>query len=453
MTITMQRDADLPGDAPPQLTMQPLSGKGRQAIDHTDHRIVIWEGSIRSSKTVGSLIAWLTYTRQGPAGNLVMVGRTKDTLKRNILDPLVDWLGEDRCRLKLGAGEVWIMGRRIYAMGANDEQAAEKIRGATLAGAYVDEITVLPESYWIMLLGRLSIEGARLYGTTNPDSRNHWLMRDYLAQAGTHLRQDGSVVHDPDGMDLARLSFRLADNPTLPGSYIESLKREYSGLWYRRFILGEWVIAEGSIYDMYDPDRHVRDTLPVDDGGRTDIGRWILAIDYGTVNPFSALLMGVDTERRDIWVAAEYRHDSRAAKRQLTDAEYSAELRRWLVSTMGGRADAPAQLEAVVVDPSAASFLAQLHRDNWGRVRGADNTVDDGIREVASLLGADRLKIHTDCSGLLDELPGYAWDPKAALKGEEKPIKEDDHSVDALRYGVRHLRRWWRHWVLEGVAA
>lgn len=429
--------------------LAPLEGKAAQALEHLDHRIVIWEGSVRSSKTVGSLLAWLTYTRTGPAGNLVMVGKTERTLKRNIIDPLIDWLGPRRCRYVAGSGELWILGRRIYIAGANDERAQDKIRGLTLAGAYVDEVTVIPESFFRMLLSRLSVDGARLYGTTNPDSKRHWLMTGYLTDAALWLRHDGTVTENPDGMNLARLSFRLTDNPTLSPAYIASLKREYTGLWYRRFIEGEWVIAEGSIYDMFDPDRHTADQLPVDDGGYTDVTHWHVAIDYGTVNPFAALLIGVDEERRTIWVAAEYRHDSRATRRQLTDAEYSTGLRAWLIDEMGGRTDAPDRVDAIIVDPSAASFITQLHRDGWARVRGADNTVIDGIRDVASLLGQERLKIHTSCTGLLDELPGYAWDPQAALKGDEKPIKTDDHSVDALRYGVRALRRWWRHWTLD----
>src|SRR5699024_6330502 len=126
--------------------LQPLQGKANQAIDLAEHRLNIWEGSVRSGKTVSSLIAWLLYVRQGPAGNLAMIGRTERTLKRNIIDPLVDWLGPERCRYVAGSGELWITGRRIYLAGANDERAAAKIQGLTLAGAYVDEVTVIPES-------------------------------------------------------------------------------------------------------------------------------------------------------------------------------------------------------------------------------------------------------------------------------------------------------------------
>jgi PBSX family phage terminase large subunit len=432
--------------------VEPLVGKQARSVHLATARINIWEGSVRSSKTICSLLAWLQYTRTGPAGNLVMVGRTERTLKRNIIDPLVEMLGPKRCRYVAGEGEVWILGRRIYVAGANDERAQEKIRGLTLAGAYVDEVSIVPESFWSMLLTRCSIDGARIFGTSNPDSKNHWLMRDFLSKASTWLRHDGTIHTNPDGMDLHRFSFRLADNPTLSAAYIAALEREFSGLWHKRFIQGLWVVAEGAIYDMWDEDRHLVGALPVDAGGRTDADHWILAIEYGTVNPFAALLIGVGGDDR-LYVAGEYRHDSKATRRQLTDAEYSTELRRWLIAEMGGREDAPNRLEGIYVDPSAASFQAQLHRDGWQGVRGADNAVADGIRDVASLLGTDRLRIHDTCTGLREELPGYSWDPKAALKGEERPLKIDDHSVDALRYGVRAGRRWWRHWLTDELPA
>lgn len=429
-------------------SIEPLAGKAALAVRHGNARLNVWEGAVRSGKTVSSLIAWVLFVATGPAGNLVMVGKTERTLKRNIIDPLVEWLGARNCRYVAGSGELWICGRRIYVAGANDERAQDKLRGITLAGAYVDEITVIPESFWSMLLTRLSIPCARLFGTTNPDNPSHWLMRDYLSKPSLWVTADGGVVRDPDGMDLARFSFRLADNPTLSAAYVDALAREFTGLWRSRFIDGAWTIAEGAVYPMWDPQVHVADTLPTDDSGVTSIERWIVSLDYGTTNPFHALLLGVGHDDR-IWVVDEYRWDSKVKGRQLTDVEYSAALRTWLdsVTARGSMVD---RLEAIIVDPSAASFIAQLHRDGWARVRGADNTVLDGIRDVSSLLAGDRLRVH-GCPGLVDELPGYVWDPKAAQRGEDKPLKENDHGADALRYGIRALRRYWRHWTITDL--
>lgn len=436
------------------MLVAPLAGKARQAVHLAERRINVYEGSVRSGKTVASLLAWLRFVRQGPAGNLVMVGRTERTLKRNVIDPLVEMLGPARARHVRGEGELHLLGRRVYLAGANDDRAQDRIAGLTLAGAYVDEATLVPEGFWSMLLTRLSVEGARCFATANPDHPGHWLKAGYLDRAAVWLRGDGQLEQhqgDQDRLDLARVSFRLDDNPHLPAAYRAALEAEFSGLWYRRYVAGEWVQAEGAVYSMFDPELHVVDELPVDDGGRTDVDRWVVAIDYGTVAPFAALLVGVSEHHRMVFVAAEWRHDSRAARRQLTDAEYSTRLREWL-AVETGRPDGAALIDALVVDPSASSFIAQLWRDGWPHVRHADNTVADGIRDVASLLAAGRLKIHRSCTGLLGELPGYTWDPKPGRDGKERPRKADDHSADALRYGARGLRRWWRHWLTAPIA-
>lgn len=164
----------------------PLVGRQRRSVELATARLNLWEGSVRSSKTVSSLLAWLLFTRTGPAGNLCMVGRTERTLKRNVIDPLVDMLGPRRCRYLAGARELWLLGRRVYIAGANDERAADKIRGLTLAGAYVDEVTVIPESFWAMLLSRLSVEGRPLLRHHQPRLPEP-LAHARLAHPGSHL--------------------------------------------------------------------------------------------------------------------------------------------------------------------------------------------------------------------------------------------------------------------------
>jgi PBSX family phage terminase large subunit len=421
-----------------------LPPKAAASVHLAQARTNLWEGSVRSGKTIASLLAWLLYVRTGPAGNLAMIGKTERTLKRNVIDPLVEMLGERRCKHNRGEGEIRLLGRRIYTAGANDARSEDKIRGLTLAGAYVDEASLVPEAFWSMLLTRLSVEGAQLFATSNPDNPHHWLMRDYLRRAAVHLDHDGTVRQLNGGLDLARFSFRIADNPTLSPAYVAALSAEFTGLWRKRFVEGLWVLAEGAIYDTFEPEpggAHVVTGLP-----RLD--RLTLSVDYGTTNPFVALLIGrgVDetgTER--LYVAREWRHDSKAAHRQMTDAEYSAALREW-VDGLPAELGQPVDLERMIVDPSAASFIAQLWRDGWGGVRGADNAVADGIRATSSLL-AGRLKVHESCAGLIGEMSGYVWDSKAAEGGVEKPIKLDDHGPDALRYGVMGTRRIWRHWL------
>jgi PBSX family phage terminase large subunit len=433
------------------VTVEPLAGKQRASVHAATRRLNLWEGSVRSSKTISSLVAWLDHVRSGPAGNLLMAGRTERTLERNVIHPLQDMLGRTRVRFVRGAGEVWICGRRIYIAGANDERAQEKIRGLTLAGAYLDEVSTIPESFWSMLLTRLSIDGARLYGTTNPDNPRHWLLTDYLTRAAVTLDRDGTLTRHTAGdeLDLARFRFTIHDNPHLPADYVTALQAEFVGLWYRRFILGEWVAAEGAIYDMLDPTPatsggHVVDALPA-------MHRWALTIDYGTTNPFHVSLLGVGVDRR-VYIAREWRWDSKKERRQLTDAEYATRVAAWVRDGCDGALDEHDTIDRVFIDPSAASFIAACYRDGWRGVTPADNTVLDGIRDVASLLAARRLLIHTSCTATLDEHAGYSWDPKAQDRGEDAPLKQDDHAPDAVRYGIRGLRSDWRGWLLDPAA-
>ncbi|MFJ6566235.1 PBSX family phage terminase large subunit [Streptomyces sp. NPDC091292] len=417
----------------------PLAGKALRATQLAAARGNLWEGAVRSGKTIGSIMVWLRYVRTGPPGALLMVGKTERTLKRNIIDVIVQMIGKRRCDYRAGAGEVVIFGRTIYVAGANDERAADKIKGLTLAGAYMDEVTTYPQTFFQMLETRLSVEGAQWFGTTNPEGPNHWLKKQVLDRARLHLRRDGTLAEtqDPDALDVHRFSFVLDDNPSLPAAYVASLKRSHQGLFFRRYVLGEWCLAEGVIYDAFDEARHVVDLVP-------EISRWMcVGIDYGTVNPFAALLIGIGSDNR-MYVASEYRHDSRVAKRQLTDAQYSVGVRRWL-STYEHRGTKGVAPSWIFVDPSAASFMTQLWSDGVPGVAKADNEVKDGIRSVSSAFGENILSIHRSCKGLLEELPAYVWDSKAALKGIDQPLKVDDHSVDGLRYGLHSSANEWRH--------
>ncbi|MFI6055515.1 PBSX family phage terminase large subunit [Streptomyces violascens] len=405
--------------------LPPLSDKQLDSIREATRRINVWHGSVRSGKTIASLLAFLLAVRRAPASGLILIcGRSLQTIERNIIEPLQDpaLFGDVAAEVRhtRGATTAVILGRTVHLIGASDARAEGRLRGLTAALAYVDEITLLPEAFWVQLLARLSAPGARLLGTTNPDSPRHWAKVGYLDRAGE--------------LDLAAWHFKLADNPSLSPAYVAALSAEYSGLWRRRMIDGAWVVAEGAIYDMYDEQQHVVDTLPA-------IRRHWLGIDYGTTNPFSAVLLGLGDDDR-LYAVAEWRYDSRARHRQMTDAQYSAAVRTWLTS-LG------VEPEWTFVDPSAASYSAQLWADGHQGVARADNAVLDGIRSVSNVLDAGRLLIHRSCAGLLDELPGYAWSEEAAARGEDKPVKANDHSADALRYAVHSTAHEWRHLLTE----
>jgi len=377
-------------------------GKQARSILESTARINIWEGAVRSGKTVASMIRWLDYLLTGPPGELLMIGKTERTLKRNILDPIADLVGEREYKYSQGSGEAVIMGRRIYVAGANDERAEGKIRGLTLAGAYGDEITLWPESFWTMLLSRLSVRGAKVFGTTNPEGPYHWLKVGYLDRS--------------EELNLRKWHFDLDDNPHLDPDYVSALKREYTGLWYKRYILGLWCMAEGVVYDMFDESRHVVDTLPANLDG------WMVGVDYGTTNPCAFLLIGRQGRRR--YVAREYYWDSRATGRQKTDAQYAEDMVEWLAGT---------PVSGIYVDPSAASLIAELRSKRLPVVQ-AKNDVLPGIQTVSKLLSHDELLIHRNCSNLVKEFASYVWDTKAQKRGEDAPLKENDHCCDALRY-------------------
>lgn len=407
-----------------------LSDKQVISIHQATARINIWEGAVRSGKTIASLLRWLAFIADAPtAGELLMMGRTRETIYRNAIAVLQnpDLMGElaTATTYTPGAPTANILGRTIHVLGANDVASETKIRGMTVAGAYVDEATVIPEVTWQQLVARMSVTGAKLFATTNPDSPAHWLKRDWLDR------------NDPD---LRSWHFTLDDNGALDPDYVAYLKRQYTGLWYRRFILGLWVIAEGAVYDMFDLQTHVVPAASV-----PFITDWtVVGIDYGTTNPFHAVLLGVGLDKR-MYAVAEYRYDSRRTHRQCTDTEYSTALRLWLTRVrIPGTELCGVQPRYIVVDPSATSFRVQLHRDGvspWP----ADNDVADGLRLVSSLLTCGQLAISQDCPELIGELAGYSWDAAAQAKGEDKPMKVNDHGADALRYGLKTTEGVWRN--------
>jgi PBSX family phage terminase large subunit len=415
----------------------PLTGKQREAVRLSTARENIYEGAVRSSKTICTIMQWLKFTRTGPEGPLLMVGKTERTLKRNVIDPIQEMVGAKRCRYKVGAGEVELLGRTIYVAGAHDETSADKIKGLTLAGAYGDELTTWPESFYDMLGTRFSVPGAQFFGTTNPAAPTHWLMKKYLKRARLHLDRDGVIrtTDDPDALDMHRFSFQLADNPTLTPEYIHNLSTKYTGLFYRRNILGEWVLAEGAVYEDWNPELEAEGGHVVTELPRIDT--WLgIGLDYGATNPFSAIAAGIGTGSdgiRRVYLTHEYRYDSASAGRQLAPTEYSQQFRDWMANARltEGKRGIPAPW--IFIDP-AADFGNQLFYDKVTNYANADNDVLAGIQTVSGLIASDRLRVHEDCAGFIEEAAGYSWDPKATERGDDKPLKVNDHSLDAARY-------------------
>jgi PBSX family phage terminase large subunit len=422
--------------------LQPLTSKQRLGLSISrQHEMAIYEGSVRSAKTVVSLIDWLDFVRNGPPGKLLMAGKTNRTLRNNVIDVLVEILGTQLCSYNEGKGILTLLGRQVIVASGNDESSKDRIRGLSLVGAYCDELSTMPESFFSMLTSRMSDADPRLIGTSNPDSSNHWLKKKYLDRAQVHLTRAGHVEHLDSDLDLARLTFNIDDNPTLRPSYIQQRKAEYAAtpLLYKRLILGEWCIAEGAVYEVFDEQRHVVDIVP-------EIVEWLgVGLDYGTSNATAALLVGIGSDGC-LYVTNEWRHDGRT-QGAISDGQISQRLQAWLRTlTVPGHRDMGVEAPPLIIDPSAASLRTQL-RDDGVSFKRAHNKVLSGIRIVANLLAADKLRIHRGCTGLLDELASYVWDPKASLLGEDRPLKQDDHSVDALRYVIKTTQNLWRSYV------
>lgn len=409
-----------------------LSTKQERSIVEATARICLWHGAVRSGKTYASLLAFAVAVRVSkPSGLIIIAGRSLQTIERNVIEPLQDPTLYNSIARHVthtrGSTVATMFGRTVHLIGASDARAEGRLRGLTAQLAYVDELTLLPEAFWTQLLARLSVPGAQVLATTNPDSPRHWLKREYLDRE-----------HE---LNMRSWHFTLRDNETLSPAYIADLQAEYTGLWRRRMIDGAWCVAEGAVYDMWDEARHVVTELP-------EMRRHWVGIDYGTTNAFSAVLLGLGVDDR-LYACAEWRHDSRAVHRQMTDAQYSAALGAWLreYRPPGAPDTAPKGVmpEWTFIDPSAASFIAQAYEDGLPNIARATNDVIDGIRSVSSALAADRFRVHASCEGLLSELPGYSWDPKATERGEDRPLKVDDHSCDATRYALHSTAHEWRH--------
>lgn len=384
-----------------------LSEKQAESIATSNCRYNIWIGAVRSGKSYASLLRFIRFCKDGPPGDFILLGKSRDTIKRNVLYPLRSLLGE-QFQFFLGRAEATLYNRVIHIVGANDERAATKIQGCTAAGAYIDEIATLPEAVFEMLKSRLSIEGAKMFGTTNPDSPFHWLKRKFLDRKGD--------------IDIASWNFRLEDNPSLDKKFVADIKKEYQGLWYRRYIEGEWVLAEGTVFDFFDCDSHCIDYPP----GAADY--YIVGVDYGTSNPCAFSLIGFSSKTYpNKWLEKEYYWDSRKTLRQKTDTQYADDLRKFLEGY---------NVQTIYIDPSAVSFRVELLTQGFNGVVEAENDVLDGIRYHAMQLSNGTFKICRNCVKTTEEYSTYRWDEKASDRGEDKPKKENDHLMDSIRYAL-----------------
>jgi len=419
-----------PGVSNPPLSFKQVSS----VVESTKAKIALWVGAVSAGKTIASLFAFLFAVRLCKGtGLIIIVGKTLQTIERNILAPLMDdrLFGELSKQIvhTKGSGTAVILGREVHLVGANDSRSEEKIRGSTVELAYVDEATLLPPGFWEMLVSRLRVAGARLLATTNPGSTRHWLRLDWILQAAA---KNMVVFH-----------FTMDDNPQYfeggdPGpAYIADMKASYTGVFYDRMIKGLWTNAEGAIYDMWDPTRHVIpwERLP-------PIKRVLCAsIDYGTQHATSVGILGLGYDRK-LYLMDELRIDVAVNELRQSPSQQSKTVRDWLKTQHH-----PEQLalvpEWVIVDTAAADFRQELYVDGLA-TQGAKKDVAYGIGIVSSLLHKGMLVVTDRCTGVINEVTDYVWDPKATERGVDEPIKRADDSLDMFRYAVTTTESLWR---------
>lgn len=396
---------------------------------------IIADGAIRSGKTVSMSLSYTMWSMANYDGqNFIMAGKTISSFKRNVLQNLklmltsrgYHWIyhisGDFPNMLEVSRN-----GRTnyFYIFGGKDEGSQDLVQGITAAGAFFDEVALMPESFVNQATARCSVEGATWWFNCNPAGPMHWFKLEWI---------DKRIKKR-----LLYLHFTMDDNLSLSEKVKEKYRAMYAGVFYLRYIKGLWVVAEGLIYTMLTDDNLYTDQeRPV---ALKNTAMKAITVDYGTTNP--CVFLEVWDDGQTIWIDQEYRWDSRSeearrsANPQRTDAQYADDMTEF----MGME---PQDQCMVVVDPSAASFITEL-RSRGLYVKPANNEVADGIRVVGSLLAKRNIRINKDnCKGLISEMQSYVWDDKAAERGEEKPVKQKDHGPDALRYYCYTVLPKWR---------
>ena len=396
-----------------------------------DYDGIIADGAIRSGKTVSMSLSFVFWAMDSFNGeNFIMAGKTINSFRRNVLVNLINMLrsrgyncihhlsGETPNMLEVTRKGVT---NYFYIFGGKDEGSQDLVQGITAAGAFFDEVALMPESFVNQATGRCSVEGSKFWFNCNPGGPLHWFKTNWIDKC-----REKKLVY---------LHFTMEDNLSLSENVKERYRSMYAGVFYLRYIKGLWKTAEGLIYTMF-TNENTYDQL---EERIKYISSKSISVDYGTTNP--CVFYEIWDDGQILWVEKEYRWDSRSeeARRSLnpqkTDAQYADDMSAF----MGSR---PEELCMIIVDPSAASFIQELRSRGWV-VKEANNDVLDGIRKTGALFAKRQIRINRNrCKGLIGELQSYVWDDKAAEKGEEKPVKQLDHGPDAIRYKVNSLPSW-----------
>lgn len=382
----------------------PLTKKQLEYLAGCNHRWNVKSGATGSGKSFVDYSVVIPKRLMAARGEglLVLLGNTRGTLERNILEPMRDIYGERVVGIIKSDNTARIFGKKVYCLGADSKKHVARIQGASMEYVYGDEVTTWEQEVFQMLKSRLRCKHSHFDGTCNPDSPLHWF-KEFL---------------DSDA-DIFQQSY-VIDDGALPPEIVAELKKEYSGtVWYDRYILGKWAKAEGLVYPMFD---NVCATV------ERAYEQYAVSMDYGIQNPTAMILWGLC---RGVWYAVrEYYHSGRETGTQKTDQQYYEELEK-LAGSLPAR--------KLIIDPSAASFIALVRQKHRFQVWEADNAVLEGIQHTASALSERQIMINDCCKRGIEELGLYSWDDSS---NDDAVIKENDHFCDAVRYFVQTMRLW-----------
>lgn len=385
-------------------------------LNRSDKEVLIADGSIRAGKTLIMSMSYIEWSMTNYSNEQFgIAGKTIGSLRRNVITPLKRMLaGRKGYRVKDRRADNLLdityngITNHYYLFGGKDEGSQDLVQGLTAAGFFFDEVALMPKSFVNQATGRVSVDGGKLWFNCNPAGPYHWFKTEWIDKLKDH-----KAIH---------IHFTMADNPSLAESVKDRYRRTYSGVFYQRYILGEWVLSDGIVYDNFNKDTMVA-TPP-----KGVAEKYYVSVDYGTQNPTVFLLWG--RFNGIWWCLKEYYYDGRHSSRQKTDEQYANDFLEFV-----GKLKVKA-----IVDPSAASFIAQL-RAKGVSVEKAKNDVLDGIRETQSAMNLGKIMFAPGLVNLFKELASYAWDPKAAEHGEDKVIKQHDHACDGVRYFVYRVVR------------
>lgn len=383
----------------------------------------IWVGATRAGKTISSIIAWRVFVRKNKnKGAFLMVGRTLGTLKRNVIDEMERIFGSENCFITGSNGyEVLnLYGQEIFLAGADNKVAVEKIRGLpSVIGVYVDEVAAIPEECFIMIRSRMALEGSTMFATCNPESKFHWLKKNWIDK-----RKEKKLR-------MKVFSFRLIDNTSLAQSVIEEISNAFKGtVYYLRYILAQWAVAEGAIYSCFNPNIHgiTKHNLP------EKFDRHAIGIDYGAQNPCAFVHLGFKNNTK--YGIKEFYHNGREKGTKL-NSEYAQEFEKFFSELYYKYK--PEDSVPVYIDPSAAALIEEFERNtildkfrDFFHIVTPCNDVDPGIQRVAIEINNHQLfVVKEDCPNLIEEFGAYVWDPK-----KDVPVSAFNHALDALRYAI-----------------